>query len=125
MRVVDSSVWIEWLINTPLGERASVQFPTRTDWVVPTIIQFEVFKWLSREVSSGDAGSFLAFTQLCRVVPLDTNIATRAARISLDLRLATSDSIIYATALAADADLLTCDAHFEGLDGVIYIPKTQ
>jgi predicted nucleic acid-binding protein len=37
--------------------------------------------------------------------------------------LATADAIIYATALAHDADLLTCDRHFEGLAGVRFFEK--
>ncbi len=36
---------------------------------------------------------------------------------------ATADAIVYATALAHGAELLTCDAHFEGLANVIYIRK--
>jgi predicted nucleic acid-binding protein len=38
-------------------------------------------------------------------------------------KLATADAIIYATARAHDADVLTCDRHFQGLSGVQYIAK--
>jgi predicted nucleic acid-binding protein len=31
---------------------------------------------------------------------------------------------LQATALAHDADLLTCDRHFENLPGVRFVPKT-
>ena len=34
-----------------------------------------------------------------------------------------ADAIIYATAVAAGADLLTCDAHFAKLPRVIYVAK--
>jgi predicted nucleic acid-binding protein len=37
--------------------------------------------------------------------------------------LATADAIVYATALAHHADLLTCDRHFEGLPRARYVPK--
>jgi hypothetical protein len=37
--------------------------------------------------------------------------------------LATADAIVYATALAQGADLLTCDQHFEGLANVRFTPK--
>lgn len=33
------------------------------------------------------------------------------------------DAIVYATALAYGADLLTCDAHFEGLPDVVFFRK--
>jgi hypothetical protein len=32
-------------------------------------------------------------------------------------------AIIYATALAYNADLLTCDRHFKGLPNVHFVPK--
>ena len=123
MRLVDSSAWVEWLLDTKLGVRFGAQFPPRDVWLVPTIVQYEVFKWLVREVSEEDARRFLSFTQLCNVVPLDTAIAVRAAELSRKHRLPTADSIIYATAVSADADLLTCDQHFEGLASVVYLPK--
>jgi predicted nucleic acid-binding protein len=40
-------------------------------------------------------------------------------------KLATADAIIFATARARGATLLTCDAHFEGLPGVDFMPKTN
>jgi predicted nucleic acid-binding protein len=40
-------------------------------------------------------------------------------------KLATADAIVYATALEYGADLLTCDAHFAGLTGVVFIAKTK
>jgi hypothetical protein len=39
-------------------------------------------------------------------------------------KLATADAIIHATARMFDADLLTCDRHFEGLPRVRYVPKS-
>jgi predicted nucleic acid-binding protein len=38
-------------------------------------------------------------------------------------KLATAEAIVYATALTYEADLLTCDRHFENLAGVCYFPK--
>ena len=35
-----------------------------------------------------------------------------------------ADAIIYATALDAGADLLTCDAHFADLPNVVYVAKS-
>jgi predicted nucleic acid-binding protein len=65
----------------------------------------------------------IAFTQLCRIAPLDTQTALAAADICGQHKLATADAIIYATALNHGADLVTCDAHFDGLRGVTLIPK--
>ena len=67
----------------------------------------------------------IAFTQVCQVVPLDTEIALAAAEACRAHKLATADAIIFATARSRAATLLTCDAHFEGLPGVTFIPKTD
>jgi predicted nucleic acid-binding protein len=67
----------------------------------------------------------IAFTQTCFVAPLDTKIALASAEMCGRHKLATADAIVYATALEHDADLLTCDAHFEGLQGATFIPKTS
>jgi hypothetical protein len=37
----------------------------------------------------------------------------------------TADAIVYATALARGADLLTCNKHLDGLPGVRYLPKDR
>jgi uncharacterized protein len=65
----------------------------------------------------------IAFTQVCVVADLDTAIALAAAEPSARHRLATADAIVYATALARNADLLTCDRHVDGLPSVQYVPK--
>ena len=61
------------------------------------------------------ADRFLSAALRARVVPIDERLALLAARISLDRRLAMADAMIYATALAAGAQLVTSDAHFKGL----------
>jgi predicted nucleic acid-binding protein len=43
--------------------------------------------------------------------------------LSVTHKLATADAIVYATARLRDAELLTCDRHFEALPDVIYLPK--
>lgn len=123
MRVVDTSVWIEWLINSPLKDKLSQVFPDQQQCLVPTIVQLELNKWLTREVGENEADQVIAYTQNCVIASLDTKIALLAADLHRQYKLATADAIVYATALANNADLLTCDAHFEGLPHVIFIKK--
>lgn len=54
---------------------------------------------------------------------MDTRIALLAADLHRQYKLATADAIVYATAQEHGADLLTCDAHFEKLPGVVYFKK--
>ncbi|HWN48329.1 MAG TPA: PIN domain-containing protein [Xanthobacteraceae bacterium] len=63
MRLVDTSAWIEWLIASPAGKSVEVALPKRTDWLVPTIVQLELAKWLAREVGEDKADQVVAFTQ--------------------------------------------------------------
>jgi predicted nucleic acid-binding protein len=123
MILVDTSAWIEWLIDSPTGERLDAHLPAQSDWLVPTMVQLELAKWLTREVGEDKADQVIAFTQLCHVVPLDTEIALAAAEACREYRLATADAVMFATARSQGATILTCDGHFEGLPGVKLIPK--
>jgi predicted nucleic acid-binding protein len=87
------------------------------------MVQLELSKWLTRELGEERADQVIAYTQKCVVVPLDTTTALLAADLGRQHKLATADAIVYATAQARGADLLTCDAHFEGLPGVTLMAK--
>ena len=123
MRLVDTSAWIEWLIGSPVGARVETALPEQTEWLVPTIVQLELANWLTREVGEDRTDQVIAFSLLCIAAPLDTERALAAAEVCRTLKLATADAIVYATARHFGADLLTCDSHFEGLPGVVYLPK--
>ena len=123
MRLVDTSAWIEWLIASPTGEKVEFHLPEVADWLVPTMVQLELVKWLTREVSEDKADQVIAFTQICNIASLDTEIALAAADACREFRLATADAVIFATARAHGADLITCDQHFSDLPGVTLIEK--
>jgi predicted nucleic acid-binding protein len=124
MLLVDTSAWIEWLLGSPTGRAWEALIPARDDLLVPTVVQLELAKWLTCEVGEDKAEQVIAFTQMCVVVELDTKVALAAAEICAKHKLATADAIIYATALHHGADLLTCDAHLNGLPGVQFVAKS-
>ena len=125
MVLVDTSAWIEWLIGSATGDKVTEHLPEPQDWLVPTIVQLELAKWLTREVGEDKADQVIAFTQVCQLAPLDTETALAAAEACRAHKLATADAIVFATARAAGARLLTCDAHFKGLPGVMLIEKIR
>jgi predicted nucleic acid-binding protein len=125
MRLVDTSAFIEWLVDSATGKRVASKLPEREQWLVPTMVQHELAKWLTREAGEDKADQVNAFTATCVVVDLDTTIALSAADLCAHHKLATADAIIYATALARGAELLTCDSHFKGLKGVTLIAKSN
>jgi predicted nucleic acid-binding protein len=121
--VIDTSAWIEWLTNSPLLEALKSVWPAQALCLVPTIVQLELAKWLTREVGEEKADQVIAYTQKCRVVVLDTSIALRAAELHRQYKLATADAIVYASAQQHGVQLLTCDAHFSGLPDVVFFQK--
>ena len=123
MIVVDTSIWIDWLMNSSLKPVISEVFPNASKCIVPTIVQLELDKWLTREVGESEADQVIAYTQNCVVIALDTKIALQAADLHRQYKLATADAIVYASALVNNAQLLTCDAHFANLPNVLYIKK--
>lgn len=123
IRLVDTSAWIEFLTGSDLGVRLRSELPDRNEWLVPTMVQLELMKWLTREAGEDEADRVIAFSETCVVADLDTPTALAAAELSVRHRLATADAIVYATALGHQADLLTCDRHFENLPGVRFVSK--
>ncbi len=123
MRVVDTSAWIEVLDGSPAGGRVRGELPDLDQWLIPTIVIFELAKWVARVRGEDVADEVAAYADNCMVAGLDTDIALSAAEISVRHKLAAADAIVYATAQAHGADILTCDRHFENLPGVRFIPK--
>ena len=119
--LVDSSGWVEFMGDGPLAEKFAPYFEREERLLVPAIVLYEVYKKLLPAQGSTAADRFLSAALRARVVPIDERLALLAARISLDRRLAMADAMIYATALAAGAHLVTSDAHFRGLTEVTII----
>ena len=124
LRVVDTSAWIEWLMASAVGKKLANELPEKALCIVPTIVQLELSKWLWRELGEAQADQVIAYTMKCRVEPLDTATALLAADLHRQHKLATADAIVYATAVQHGAELLTCDAHFKDLPGVVLFPKS-
>ncbi|MFT3986240.1 type II toxin-antitoxin system VapC family toxin [Aestuariivirga sp.] len=123
MRLIDTSIWIEWLTGSTLGQQFHGDFQSPATLIVPSLVQYELYKWSLRERGEADAERLLAFTMTGLVTPLDTTIAIRAAEESRQHGLHATDAIIYATALVTNAEFHTSDAHFTSVPGVRYHAK--
>lgn len=123
MKVVDSSGWLEFLADGPLAEYYVEHLSDLADLVTPSVVLFEVYKWIKRE--RGEEEGLVAAAQITKthVVPLSSTLALTAADLGLEHGLAMADSIVYATALLNDADLVTSDQDFAGLPAVLYLEK--
>ena len=121
--VVDTCGWIEWLTDGPLASRFEPFLRQIAEVVVPTPVQFELYKWVRREADEAKALEAIGLTEQGRVAPLSTAIALLAADLALAHRLSFADALIYATARHHEVLLVTADDHFRGLTGVEYYPK--
>lgn len=121
--VVDSSGWVEFLGDGPKADAFAKYLENHETLLLPTIVVYEVYKKMLREQSQELAERFLsaAFSFQEREIVLDVSLAALAAKKSWAANLPMADAIIYATAQAHQAELVTSDAHFTGLPGVTVI----
>jgi len=121
--IVDSSGWIEYLGDGLKAEAFARFFEKEEALLLPTIIVYEVFEKLLKERGTSLAEQFFAQARQLAdsTIVLDTDLAVQAATLSSETGLPMADAIIYATAHAAQAELITSDAHFSGLPGVTMI----
>jgi predicted nucleic acid-binding protein len=124
MNVVDSSCWIEYLMDSPIGKNVASVIETPGELVVPTITLYEVYKKLVNEKDEEYALDVVQYMQTGRVIVLDANLSVFAAKTSKTHGLSMADSIIYAAALRYGAELWTSDKHFKDIPGVHYLSKT-
>lgn len=121
--LVDTCGWIEWIAEGTLIASFEPYFKKLEELIVPTLIQFELFKWTAREKDELLALEVVGLTENGIVVPLDTTLALAAADYAAQYKLAMADAIIYATSRSHDALLVTSDRHFKELPHVKYIEK--
>ncbi len=117
--LVDSSGWIEYFGDGAKADAFGVYLEKEAALVVPTLVLFEVCRKLTRERGKPAADRFSSQAMRCIIVPLDDTLALEAARVSLYHRLTMANAVVYATALAHQAKLVTADTRFLGLPGVI------
>lgn len=123
MVLVNTCGWIEWLTSGPLAKRYAPLLSQTSNLLVPTLVQFELYKWVCRERDEPTALEVIGVTEQGNIIALDTSLALKAADLAAAHRLAMDDAIIYATARQHDAELVTSDGHFQKLPGVTYLSK--
>jgi predicted nucleic acid-binding protein len=123
--VIDWSGWLEFLTNGPLAEEYANRLRQPSALITPTIVVDEVYKHSKRLRGEELALDAVAAMQKTKVVPLTDEIALVAADLSLEYKLPMADAIVLATARLYDAEVVTSDVDFKGVEGVTYIPKKQ
>jgi predicted nucleic acid-binding protein len=119
--LIDSSGWLEYLTGDSNAGLFEPYFERELRLLVPTIVLYEVRKILLFRQKKAEADLFLTEAFSRTILPLDERIALLAADLSLQHHLSMADAIVFATAQAHSAKLVTTDAHFSALPGVTLI----
>ena len=119
--LVDSSGWLEYITGDQKADAFGEILQKNVQVLVPTVVLYEVLKILLLRAGKSEADIFLSEALRRKVVDLTETIALAAASISIDHKLPMADAIIYATAKAHRAELITSDAHFTGLPDVVVL----
>lgn len=121
--LVDTCGWIEWITAGSLAKKFEPYLKNPEKLIIPTILQFELYRWLCREKDETLAIEVIGITEQSTVVPLDTMQALFAADLAKQYNLAMADAIVYAASRTHDATLITSDKHFQQLEEVKFFSK--
>lgn len=123
MRLLDSSVWIEYFANGQYTDVYAAAIRDVDHPLVSPINLYEVFRRVMQQRSEHEAYLAVAIMLDGRMLDIDGQLALEAVPLAQQYRLPLADSILLATARAHDAQLITQDAHLRDIPGVLYYPK--
>jgi toxin FitB len=119
--LVDSSGWLEYITSDTKADLFASYIEGDRPIVVSTIVLYEVRKILLLRLPKTAADRFVSAALRHLLVPVDESIAIAGAVISIQHHLSIADALLYATAEKLGAELVTSDAHFQGLQRVTMI----
>jgi predicted nucleic acid-binding protein len=123
MNIVDSCGWLEYFADGPNADFFAPAIENVSEWLVPSISLYKVFKRVLQQRTEGDALQAVATMMQGEVIALDERVALDAARLALELKMPMADSVILTTARLRGAVVWTQNNDFDGLEGVEYIEK--
>ena len=129
--VIDTYAWVEYLLGSRAGAKAK-NYIEGGGGLTPSVVLAELRRWYLREIEAGrrserEMQSHFAYIEsMIEVVPLDVSLALKAGEIDFLMKKRIrgwplADSIVYATARARAARVVSGDPHFKGLEDVIFI----
>ncbi|MBS3167512.1 PIN domain-containing protein [Candidatus Woesearchaeota archaeon] len=123
MKFMDSSIWLAHLFEA--NEKISILFEEE-DLIFSSILTiFEVKRKLEKE--GFDSNKIFNSIDLIKktsiVINLDEAIVNKAVEVSIEKKLSSMDSLIYASSLITGAKFVTADNDFRGLEYVEVISK--
>src|SRR3989344_4136632 len=115
-KLIDSSVWLAYLFN---GVYSDI-IESDEMLLLSVMSLFEIHRKLAKiKIDSNKISRSMEFIKKrSLVIEVSTEISEKAVDFSLEFKLSTIDSIIYATSILSDATLVTLDNDFRGLKSV-------
>ncbi|MDR2594913.1 MAG: type II toxin-antitoxin system VapC family toxin [Fibromonadaceae bacterium] len=123
MKIVDTSLWIEFFAGTELDESILNAIKKKDELYVPVICLYEVRKKFVNDNDIEKADLAVEIMKIGKIIDVDSEVAVLASSVSKQFKLPMADSIIYATAKIYNAEIYTQDRHFENLENVHYFVK--
>ena len=123
MNIVDSSGWIEYLLDTQRADIFASAIEDTRMLLVPTIALYEVHKVLSRQLPAEPVQACLQVMRKGRVLDITDARAIAASTVSSAHGLAMGDALMYSLAQEFEATFWTQDVDYAGLPGVRYVSK--
>jgi predicted nucleic acid-binding protein len=129
--VIDTYAWVEYLLGSKKGAEARPYIEGGRG-LTPSIVLSELRRWYLREIEAGhrtqrEMQTHFAYVEsITEIVTLDTALALQSGEIDFLMKKRIkdwplADSIIYATAKARSARLVSGDPHFESLEDVVFL----
>jgi len=131
--VVDSYAWVELFIGSEKGGVVKEKLSEAEEIYTPDIVLAELARKYWRESVDAQtiAERISKIVEISRIVPIDKDVAIKAAELDLELKKEARkkglqapglfDAIVLAVAEVTGAKLITGDKHFEGRPRVIWI----
>ena len=120
MKTFDSWAWVEYFRGSRAGQAVRAMVEGNEVLFTPAVCLTEL---KAKYVSEGrDPAERLQFIKLrTSITSVDSAVAEDAADLKSQHRLHTVDALVLACARKSGGDLVTGDAHFKGLAGVLMI----
>lgn len=121
MTLIDSACWIAYFLGDPPASMVERYARHIESVIVPTLVIYEVFRKLTSKIGDREALFFITQLQKGEIIPLEQDVALRAAELSLKYKMGMADAIIYSTTLTYQATLITLDNDFRALPHCVVI----
>lgn len=123
MNLVDSSGWIEYLIDDKNAKHFAPIIEDVKNLIVSTINIYEVYKKITHKVDERYALSAIALMHQAKIFNVTSEISIEAVRFTIKHNMPMADSIIYTTGIINNATIWTQDYDFINLPNVKFLKK--